>query len=167
MTNPYFLYFNLNFEKGQTLKLTKFISVELIKSQEYVDHVKNTKFGQLIAETEYGKYNIQNEFLLDTDTFIQTMPAGAAYIWTFIVKNQEFGFYVSQQETLWYLSDAVDKTCRRKFALSFSEHDQNTILAQRQNPHILQMLDSYCQGNLRFTTQTVKNIMSEILRRLI
>lgn len=167
MTNPYFLYFKLSFQEGQTVKLTKFISVELIQSQEYENHVKQTKFGQLIADTEYGKYNIQNQFLLDTETFISEMPAGAAYICTFIIKNREVGFYVSNQEILWYLSDKIDSTCRRRYALTFSEHDQNTILAQRQNPHIQQMLDSYCQGNLRFTTQEVKNITSDILRRLI
>lgn len=167
MTNPYFLYFNLRFEEGQTVKLTKFISVELIQSQEYEEHVKQTKFGQLIADTEYGKYNIQNKFLLDTETFISDMPPGASYISTFIVSNREVGFYVSQLDTLWYLSEKVDSTCRRKYALTFSEHDQNTILAQRQNPFIRQMLDSYCQGNLRFTSQEVKNICTNILRRLI
>lgn len=167
MTNPYFLYFKLSFEKEQTLKLTKFISVELIQSQEYVQHVSQTKFGQLIAGTEYGDYNMQNKFLLDTDSFIDTMPTGAAYICTFIIKNREIGFYVSPENTTWYLSEKVDKTCRRKFALVFSEHDQNTILAQRQNPHIRQMLETYCQGNLRFTNQEVKNICTDILRRLI
>lgn len=167
MTNPYFIYFNLRFEKGQTVKLTKFISVELIQSQEYEHHVKQTKFGQLIAGTDYGQYNIQNKFLLDTDTFIESMPQGATYICTYIIKNREIGFYVSTQETLWYLSEKTDQTCRRKYALAFSEHDQNTILVQRQNPYIRQMLDVYCQGNLRFTTQEIKNISSDILRRLI
>ena len=167
MSNPYFLYFKLNFEEGQTVKLTKFISVELIQSKEYEEHVKSTKFGQLIAETDYGAYNIQNKFLLDTETFIQDMPQGAQYICTFVLNNRQFGFYVSTEETLWYLSDKVDKTCDRKFALNFSEHDQNTILAQRSNPYILQMVDKYCQGNIRFTTQEVKNILSDILRRLI
>lgn len=167
MTNPYFLYFKLGFEEGQTVKLTKFISVELIQSQEYVDHVKQTKFGQLIANTEYGQYNMQNKFLLDTETFLADMPAGTSYICTFIVKNRDIGFYVSPQETLWYLSEKFDSTCRRKYALYFSEHDQNTVLVQRQNPYIRQMLDSYCQGNLRFTSQETKNLCTDILRRLI
>lgn len=167
MTNPYFLYFKLKFEEGQTVKLTKFISVELIQSEEYANHVKQTKFGQLIADTEYGQYNMQNKFLLDTGTFIEDMPGGAAYICTLIISNREIGFYVANQDMKWYLSPKVDQTCKRKYALTFSEHDQNTILAQRANPYVRQMLDVYCQGNLRFTTQEVKNICSETLRKLI
>ena len=167
MTNPYFLYFKINFQPGQTLKLLKHISVELVQSKEYEEHIKKTKFGELIANTEYGKYNMQNKFLLDTPVFIQDMPVGASYICTLLISQKEYGFYVSTGEFLWYVSDKVDKTCKRKFALEFSEHDQNSILAQRMNPHIQQMIDSYCQGNLRFTTQEVKNVMVGILRRLI
>lgn len=167
MTNPYFLYFKLNFEQGQTVKLTKFISLELLQSKSYEEHVKSTKFGQLIAETDYGKYNISNQFLLDSSSFIQTMPPGANYICTFNVNQKQFGFYVSTEETLWYLSDKIDKTCNLVYALNFQEHDQNTMLAQRSNPYVYQMIDKYCQGNLRFTNQEVKNILSEILRKLI
>lgn len=167
MTNPYFLYFDLKFEKGQTTKLTKFISVELIQNQEYTEHVQSTKFGQLIADTEYGRYNIQNQFLLDTDTFIARMPPGASYICTFLVEGRELGFYVSQADSLWYMSNKTDKTSKKRFALNASEHDTNTILAQRQCPHIRQMLDTYCQGNMRFTSQEVKNLCTPILRRLI
>lgn len=167
MTNPYFLYFDIHLEPGQTVKLTEFISVEIIQSEEYVRHVSNTKFGRLIANTEYGNYNMNNEFLLDTSTFLGDMPAGASYICTFYAKGRQLGFYVSPMDNLWYVSDKIDKTCRRKYSLTFSEHDQNSILAQRQNPHLRQMIDAYCQGNLRFTTQEVKNIATDILRRLI
>ena len=52
MTNPYFLYFKIGLEKGQTVKLTPFISLELIQNKHYEEHVKQTKFGQLIAETD-------------------------------------------------------------------------------------------------------------------
>lgn len=167
MTNPYFLYFKLNFEEGQTVKLTKFISVELIQNEEYTEHVKSTKFGQLIADTEYGEYNMQNKFLLDTDTFIEDLPGGPTYMCTFIMNGKEFGYYSSPQEMKCYLSDRIDKTCKYRYALAFNEHDQNTILAQKSNPYIRSLLDSYCNGGLRFTTQEVKNISTVFLRRLL
>lgn len=167
MTNPYFLYFNLSFEPGQTTKLTKFISVELLQSKAYEDHIAKTKFGQLIADTEYGKYNMQNQFLLDNETFIQDMPPGTNYICTFVIGGREFGFLSDPNSYSFFVTDRVDTTCKRKFALNFTEHDQNSILAQKTNPHIRALIDVYCQGNLRFTSMEVKNIMTEKLRRLI
>lgn len=167
MTNPYFLYFNIGLEPGQTVKLLKHISVELIQSKEYEEHVRNTRFGELIAGTDYGDYNISNKFLLDTSTFLEDLPLGARSVCTFNVANRNFGYYVNQEATRWYLSPKTDPTNPRKFALQINEHDTGTVLARRMNPHVSLLVDSYCQGNLRFTTQEVKNIMTDILRRLI
>lgn len=167
LTNPYFLYFKLNFEEGQTIKLTKFISVEILQNKEYTEHVKQTKFGQLIADTEYGQYNIENKFLLDTGTFLQDLPSGANYMCTFLIEGRMFGYFSAPSEGLCYLSDKVDGTCKRKFALNFSEHSTDTILALKANPYIQSILNKYCQGLLRFTTQEVKNISTSVLRRML
>lgn len=167
MTNPYFLYFNIGLEAGQTVKLTKHICLELIQNEQYAEHVRNTKFGELIADTEYGQYNMQNKFLLDTKDFIQKMPVGASYICTFIVENRSIGYFVSPEENLWYLSDKFDPTCKRKYALTFAEHDQSTMLVQKLNFYVRNLCETYCQGNIRFTNQEVKNLMTTILRRLI
>lgn len=167
MANPYFIYFNIGLEPGQTTKLTEFISLELIQSADYVNHVNQTKFGQLIAGTEYGQYNVQNTFLLDTATFIQSLPPDTRYVCTFIISGKRFGFYSSNLDNLWYISDKIDSTCRRVYALNNDYHDNNTVLAVRANPFIKQIIASYCNGDLRFTTQEVKNIASQILRRLV
>lgn len=167
MTNPYFIYFNLGFEPGQTIKLTKHISLELIQNEDYIRHVKSTRFGELIADTDYGNYNMQNKFLLDTPVFIQDMPPACSYICTFIIEGRELGYYIDTKETMWYMSGKIDSTCRKKFAIAFQEHDQNTVLAQKSNPYIRSLLDVYCQGSLRFTTQEVKNLCTGVLRRLI
>ncbi len=167
MTNPYFLYFNLSLNKNQTIKLTELISLELVQSVEYKNHVMNTKFGQLIANTDYGNYNMQNKFLLDTDSFIGDLPVGSLYICTIIVDGREFGYYTAPEETQWYISDRIDRTSKRKYALNFKDHEDHTQLVAKSNPYIRQMLDVYCQGNLRFTSVEVKNIISTTLRRLI
>lgn len=167
MTNPYFMYFNLNLQEGQEVKLTEFISLELLHSQEYEDHVKSTKFGKLIANTEYGKYNIQNQFLLDTETFIEEMKTANSYICTFIFNGRKFGYYVSTEAGRWYLSDKIDKTCKLRFAINISAHDDNTMLAIRSNPYIKAMVDTYCRGLLRFTTQEVKNICTDVIRKMM
>lgn len=167
MTNPYFLYFNIKLEPGQTVKLTPFISIEIVQNNEFTEHIKQTKFGQMIAETDYGRYNIENQFLLDTTDFIEGLPARASYICTFIVQNKEYGYYVSTEENKWYISPKVDKTCRLVYALKYADHNSATALAHRSNPYMRALIDHYCSGELRFTTQETKNILSDVLRRMI
>ena len=167
MTNPYFLYFNLTFEEGQKLKLTPYISVEILDNIDYTNHVKSTKFGKLIADTEYGKYNMENKFLLDTDEFVREMPARASYICTFIVENRKFGYFVSTNENLWYMAEKIDKSCKMVYALKLKDHTEDTSLLSRSNPYIRALIGHYCAGQLRFTTKEIKNLLSDVLRRYI
>lgn len=167
MTNPYFIYFNIALEPGQTVKLLKHISVEVITNQDFIEHMSNTRFGELVAGTEYGEYNIKNKFILDTDSFLENLPGGCIYMSTLIIGQRKIGSYIGIDPAKMYLSPKTDPSCKRIFALTQDTHDTNTILAQRQNPYIKQIVLTYCNGNLRFTTQEVKNLMTPILRRML
>lgn len=167
MTNPYFIYFNITFEHNQVTKLYKHISVELIQNHEYTEHVQSTKFGELISGTAYGEYNMKNKFLLDTDTFLDSLPVGAGYMCTFQIQGKKFGYYTSAETGLRYLSDKIDTTAKRIFALDFKDHNDATVLLKSRNPYVVSLIDAYCSGLLRFTTQETKNIATDILRKLI
>lgn len=55
ITNPYFNYFNLTLPYNTDIKMFKegLIAVQYIKNLEYREVKKNTRFGKLIAGTEY------------------------------------------------------------------------------------------------------------------
>lgn len=167
MANPYFLYFDIKFEKGQKLYLTKFISAEIIDNNKYTDHVSKTKFGQLIAETEFGRYAVENKFVLDTDTFIEPMPPCCSYICTFIIAGKDIGFYVNKEGVKWYLSEKIDRTCPRRFTLDITEHTEQTMLTAKNNLYVSSMINKFCQGLIRFDTQSTKNICNTTLKKLI
>lgn len=167
MANPYFIYFDIKFEKAQTVYLTEFMSVELLESREYSEHVAQTKFGRMIASTEYGKYAIQNKFLLDTDTFLEPMPPGCSYICTFVINKRDIGFYVNSEGSLWYLSEKTDRTCPRRFTLNIEEHTEQSILAAKNNLYVSSMINKFCQGLIRFDTQSAKNLCNMTLKKLI
>lgn len=167
MSNPYFLYFNIGFEKGQSVYLTKHISAELIVNHKYIEHVNNTRFGQLIAETDYGKYAINNKFLLDTDTFMEQLQEGCSYICTVIISGRELGYYIGESCGKWWLSEKVDKTCPRKYSMELGTHTDETILAAKNNVYIAGLINHFCMGLLRFDTLTVKNIAINTLKKLM
>lgn len=167
MANPYFLYFDIKFQPHQRVFLTEFISAEVLDNKEYSKHVSKTKFGQLISKTTYGEYAVQNKFLLDTDTFIDKMPPGCYYICTFIINGKDIGFYVNNEANMWYLSEKIDKTCKQRFTLDINEHTEQTILSARNNLYVSNMILKFCQGLIRFDTQSVKNICNSTLKKLI
>ena len=78
ITNPYFTFFNLSLPYNSEVKIAKrdnkgnpLIVIYYAKNQAYRDVKKQSRFGQLIDGTEYGKYAIDNEFLRDSKTFIR------------------------------------------------------------------------------------------------
>lgn len=167
VTNPYFLYFDIAFEPGQTTKLTEFISVEFVRSETYEEHISSTKFGRMISGTEYGDYHIKNKFLLDTDTFISKLPACCMNLCTFIFNGRYIGMFLEQDTGMCYLSTKTDKTNKRIYTLEMKDHSQDTVMALRTNPFVRTLLSKYCDGMLRFTTQDVKNLCTVTLKKFI
>lgn len=167
MSNPYFIYFDIRFEKGQTTYLTEFICCEILQSVKFVEHMEKTKFGQLIKGTDYGNYAMQNKFLLDTDTFIEPLDGACSYICTFIFQGKEVGYYISKACSKWYLSTKVDSTCPRRFALDMDNHTEETVLSAKNNLYVCGLVSHFCQGLLRFDSQETKNICNQTLKKLV
>lgn len=161
--NPYFVYFNISMEKGQRVKLMKDISVELYENPEFTEHMKNTRFGRIIANTSYGNYAIENEFLLDTDSFIEKLPKNAQCGALLKFGSVELGMYTTPGGYL-YLAETYDPTCIVRLVVKEHDHDESTILAPRNNPVMLELAQKFAIGYVRFTTQKAKNTTYDILK---
>ena len=76
ITNPYFAYFNLELPYNSEFKTFKdgAIVVNYIKNVKYRETKKQSKFGKLIENTEYGRYAIDNQMLRDNQHFIEKKP---------------------------------------------------------------------------------------------
>lgn len=86
MTNPYFLYWNIDLPpKGKSFKLFKnnLILLEYIDSTEFMESRKQTKFGRLINDTEYGDFSLKNSFILDKNDFIDTKNKHCSFYFAF------------------------------------------------------------------------------------
>lgn len=165
-TNPYFIYFDINLEKGQKLKIRGDISIELVENKQFQDHMKSTRFGKLIANTDYGKYNIENKFFRDNDSFVEAMENAGRYLMTIIVDGTSFGIYIDDVKDRIYISEKIDKT-GKKVTMDTDNHDSSTLLIRKNGSVILNMvIDYYSRGALRFETVKAKNICTKLLRRL-
>ena len=168
VVNPYFLYWDIVLEPGQRTYLRDEISVEVLENQKFVETVKQTRFGKLIDGTDFGRYAIENKFLLDTNDFIEKMPSPGVYLCTFLFYGQEAGFYICRDAGKYYLSEKVDQTCTRRYTVNIGEHTETTLLASKsRNLYVYSLVDNFCRGKLRFETMRIKNLSYQTLKRLI
>ena len=72
-TNPYFLYFNLSLPYNSDIKLFKnnLILLQYMKNEEYREEKRKTKLGQLVQNTSFEDYAINNKILNENKNFIE------------------------------------------------------------------------------------------------
>ena len=170
ITNPYFYYFNLSLPYKSDFKTFRngLIVVNYVRNEAYRKLKKSSRFGQLIANTEYGKYAIDNEFLLDDKNFIQKRPSHCTIFSTIIINHQSYGVWRDKRNNMIYVSHDYDPTNPCCFAIDSKSHDEHTILVNARNsPWFKIVVDAYRMGLLRFENQNIKNEVMVIINKII
>lgn len=166
-TNPYFLYFHILPFNQRFYKRDQVIC-ENYKNQIYIENKKNTRFGKLIAGTQYEKYAVENNTLLDTDTFIAPRSPNAKFKFYVSYKSNKIGFWTDMNEGIMYACREYDPTTYAKYCLTKEDHEPNLFLIKNiKNTHINDLKFMFQNGLLRFSDGQVKNLCYEILAYFI
>lgn len=169
IVNPYFDFFKIMPEIGRRFTKRDGICIEFYFNEEFIAKKEQTAFGQIIAGTSYGEYNMRNKFLRDSDSFIGDRPPSAGTkLYQFIFDGDRFSlwqdyrmqqFYVDRTyepnfgEFRTYVSDPVDMDDSDRSMIMFKK---NSALAKR-----LCMLIE--RGDLYFCDQSAKQKFYEKL----
>lgn len=165
-TNPYFLFFDLKLQQGQKITKKGDILLELVDSPQYTEAASNTRFGKIIAGTDYGNYALENKFMKDTDTFIEKMNEPGIYIMTLRVDKHSFGVYQLSSNQYWYISEKVDKSATRVISIDVNSHDIDSSLSKEINAGLWfhELQQKYYRAEVRFCTLKAKNIVGMALK---
>ena len=170
-TCPLMSYFNVTLPYNTDIKTFKdgTIAIEYVKNEKYKEVKKASRFGKLIDGTRYGKYAIDNEFLLDSKSFIKKKDNNAKFYFILYVNGKEYGIWRDFKNQIIYVSNDTDPNCLVKFAIHEEDHNESTTLAKvRSNFWFKQIINYYRVGRLCFESQTIKNlVMQEINKYLL
>lgn len=173
ITNPYFLYWDLRMPSRQD-KSGKWIwrhpkrpiIVEDVRNEKFIDAKMNTEFGKLIEGTSYAGYSINNEFLLDSDTFIEKKSPRARYYFTFIYKEKKYGVWLDQHEGRMWVSEDVDPSFVLVYTLTLKDHQPNTMFLKTGSKSSIfkNFVNNFKMSNVYFESMNIKNITYEVMR---
>lgn len=166
--NPYFLYFNISPDLSKRFNKRGDVLVELYTNQDFINMKKNTRFGKLIENTEYGAYAIENIFTNDNYEFIEDKTDNAKYYCTLTYKNKDIGVWCDFKEGLFFITNKIDLSYPIHFTLTSSDHKPNVMLisSANDNVYIKQLKKGYMSGCVRFQNIKVKGYMFEIFKLL-
>lgn len=171
ITNPYFIELNLSLPYNSEYKIFKkddkgnpLITVYYGKNLAYREAKKGTRFGQLIANTNYGKYAIDNEFLRDSKAFIGKKTKDSKFFFILKLSNKNIGVWIDYKQTKMFLSYDYDPNCPIIFSINSEDHDENTILIRtRTSTFFRSIIEYYRSANLYFENQQIKNQVMNVL----
>ncbi len=168
--NPYFMFFDLALPYNNDIKLFKdgMILLQYLQNEAYIKAKKETKFGKLVAGTEYEDYAIDNKFTDDNRVFIEKKSGQSKFSFSFIYKDIRLGVWIDYDNGKMYVSnDYIDNGF--VFATTTADHSPNTLLysiAKKYNCWN-SFIENYKLGNVYFESVKIKNICKDVIKNLI
>ena len=165
VVNPYFLFWNIKPNPNKRFTVQGQVCVEFFTDAEFIEQKKKTRFGQLVADTRYGDYAIDNKWLLDTDTFIESKTPGAEFMMGMKYNGVMYGFWIDYKVGLIFVNKKYDPSSYRLFCLTKDDHDPNLLLIKTLNDsrRVKQLVYAFRNGLLRFEDMQVKNQFYEFI----
>lgn len=166
VTNPYFLYFDISLPYGKTIQRQGDLLIELVQNQEYIEEKNKTRFAQIVKDTAYGKYAIENQFLRDNKNFVCRKTAGSHCYFLIDYMDATFGVWIDYTAGVMTVSEDIDPYCGLRYALTNADHKPNTLFLK--NPRKSIQFENFCRqymlGNVRFESINLKNICNEVIK---
>lgn len=159
--NPYFTYFNLRLEGRFTRKGD--ILIERTESLHYREVKRNTRFGKIINNTDYGRYAIENEFVNDNHEFIEKRSPNAKNIFNVVVNGKTLGMWIDNKQGKLYASfkhnpDAIT------LCLTTEDMRPNMLLLKGRSYNLTLLKNSINYGCLYYESFKVKTYMLDVIK---
>lgn len=163
MVNPYFLYWNIKPQTGKRFVVKGEVCVEFFADADFIKAKEQTRFGQLVKGTRYGDYAVENQWLLDTDTFIESKTEKAEFMLGLKYCGTMYGFWADYKVGLIFVNKQYDPSSYNLYALTKEDHEPNLLLIKSLNDskRVKRMVYAFQNGLLRFEDIQVKNQFME------
>lgn len=168
VVNPYFIYFNLLPDISKRYNAYKNVVVEIPDSYDFSMERRKTRFGQLIDGTEYGDMSLDNEFVNDSNVFIEKRSKNSRFQFAITYKGMPMGLWVDVNEGLMYLSHDYDPSTKLMFVFSSEDMDENKMLITgwKTNYYLYKLVKGFTGGFLRFDNQVLRNVGYEMFNKM-
>lgn len=163
--NPYFVYFDLTTPFNSEFKKKGEHLIQLVSSDDFKEVKKQTRFYNIIENTRYSEYSVENKPLYDYNKKQVGRKTNKA-VNLFNIKTEQgvYGFWANFSDQLFYISgDSNNKNVT--YTLHTSIHDNDDILLKGNNYHMKLFKDVFYKGLLYFESTKIQMIFSDIVKK--
>lgn len=165
INNPYFQYFKIKPRKDRRFQVYGEICVEMFTDKAFIAKKKQTRMGRLVSGTRYGAYAIENEWLLDNETFVEPKSPKAEFMLGMKYCGTMYGFWVDYDKGLMYVNRQYDPSSYALYCLTKEDHEANLLLIKSlgDSKRVHRIVFAFRNGLLRFEDLQVKSQFYEFI----
>ena len=165
VVNPYFHFWDIKVDTSRRFTIKGQVCVELFTDETFIEAKKKTRFGQLVQNTRYSDYAIENKWLLDNETFIEDKTAKSEFMLGMKYNGVMYGFWVDYNVGLIYVNRQFDPSSYSLYCLTKDDHEANLLLIKSlaDSKRVQRIVFAFRSGLLRFSDMTVKNQFYEFI----
>lgn len=170
MMNPYFIFFNLHLPYGTFIgRCGEDKCIEIVNNEAYKEKKRNTRFGKMVAGTDYAKYAIENQFVWDSFDDIKKPGKGYTYDCNFRWNGKLYACYLSNQALDIIMSSHADTTRLNTIEMNLPNGKFNRgILKMSKYKFILSILfDMWMTGRVMFESKRTKAELIGMFEKLM
>lgn len=166
--NPYFIYFGINFDESDIWKNDDIVAIKT-NSVKYREQIRNTRSGQLLAQTNYGNFALNNEFKLDKLDFIEPKTANSRFKFDMILEGLQVGVWFDNDSGYYFISNK--HTCNGTNTITFalSNEDLKGATVYTKNVRGIFQLENlgkmYRYGRVYFEDLQIKKKYESIIAK--
>ena len=168
--NPYHMHpaFNIPYvQPGKIWKNANVLFQWAVPSAELKQHKAETRFSRMVNGSDYGEYANAGQYTADMTTFILERSENAKHYFILRSAGKNYGVWADIQNSLMWIDDKFDPSCKFVYALTTDDHRENTMICTGGYSYIKWLAKSYKAGNLRFTTAKIKAEIEKNLRNIL
>lgn len=165
IVNPYFLFFNVKPNINKRFTISGQVCIEIFADADFIAKKKASRFGQLVQGTRYGDYAIENQWLLDNETFIEPKTPRAEFMLSIKYNGIVYGYWVDYKAGLIFVNRQYDPSSYAQYCIQKDDHEPNLLLIKSlaSCKPMQRILYAFRYGLLRFEDMSVKNQFYEYI----
>lgn len=169
LANPYFEELHLDMPYNgdiQRFGKGKEILVQNVVSRSVTESRRESRFGSIIAGTDYEEYATENKWLLDNTDFIEKKTQRCIYYASLRYKSEWLGIWYDPLQCLYYVSKDYNPEHPVKISATTDDHKPNVMLfkAAKKNHYVSAMIMAYNMGAMRYESQKLKTWFRDVMR---
>lgn len=166
--NPYFQFFQLRLPRNKNgiLRIADEIVVEYHDNRDFREAKQATRFGSIIAGTEYERYALNNEFITETSDHIEA-KSHSYYEMTVLYNGLEMGIYKEPRTPKRWVSYDIDWTNPYRYSYRQPKDGYYMFKSKSSNTNIRKLVDCYETLNLYYESQELKKNMEQLMSCLL